>query len=155
MKSKNYFFTRKQVSQKKRGIASLSTILMVSGIIAEIALIGVILAFLFSASGFGGRLAAESLAAAQAGIEDGIYRIITNNYTSSYTITVGPNNRLAQITIEKDPVDLGTCAVLWGCRFRIRSTGQVFLSNSRMEAILGVDPISREIRIQSLREIQI
>jgi len=155
MKLKKYFFTRKQVSLKKSGIISLPTILMISGIIAEIALVGLLLAFLFSASGFGGRLATESLAVAQAGIEDGVYRIITNNYTSNYTIAVGPNNRLAQITIEKDPADLGTCAVLWGCRFRVRSTGQVFLSNSRIEAVLGVDPLSREIRIQSLREIQI
>jgi len=155
MKPKNYFFIRKKINQKNSGIVSLPTILMVSSIIAEIALVGLLLAFLFSASGFGGRLATESLAAAQAGIEDGIYRIITNNYTSSYTITVGPNNRLAQITIEKDPADLGACAVLWGCRFRVRSTGQVFLSNSRMEAVLGVDSLSREIRVQSLIEIPI
>ena len=146
---------KKQVNLEKSGIISLPTILMVSGIIAEIALIGVILAFLFSFSGFGGRLAVESLAAARAGIEDAFYRIVINNYRNSYTITVGPGNRLAKITIEKDPVVLGACNVGWGCRFRVRSTGQAFLSNSRMEAILGVDPLSREIRVLSLKEIQI
>lgn len=145
---------RMKICRKRNGIVSLPTILMVSGIIAEIALTGVILAFLFSSSGLGGRLATESLAAARAGIEDGIYRVITNNYTNYYTITVGENNRLVEVTIEKDPVDLGVCNVSWGCRFRIRSIGHAFLSNSKMEVILGVDPLSREIRIQSLKEIQ-
>lgn len=141
--------------REKTGIISLPTVLAISGIIAEVALIGVILAFLFASSGLGGRLATESLTAARAGIEDGVYRVIINNFESNYTITVGPNNRLVEVTIERDPVDLGTCNVSWGCRFRIRSTGRAFLSNSRIEAILGVDPLSREIRIQSLREIQI
>ena len=146
---------KKRANSGKKGIISLPTILMVSGIIAEVALVGVILAFLFSASGFGGRLAAESLAAAQTGIQDAFYRIVINDFASSYTITVGPGNRLARITIERDPADLGICNVGWGCRFRVRSVGEAFLSNSQMEAILGVDPLSREISILSLREIPI
>lgn len=141
----------------EKGVAALPVLLLISGIILEIVAASAFLAFSFSSGSFGTLLATEALFGARAGADDAIYRVIKNNYVSAYNLTVGAGSHTVttDITVEKDPVDLGTCAVAWGCRYRIYSKGRVLFRERKMEVILAVDPNTREIRKESFKEVEI
>ena len=85
-----------------KAIVALPTILLIGGIIVEIAVAGVFIAYLLSQSGFGAKLSAEALAAAQAGIQEAMMKIVRDkNFSSSgYDIAVG--SRAAHIIVCKD-----------------------------------------------------
>ena len=72
-----------------KGVAALPVILLISGIILEVVAASAFLAFSFSSGSFGTLLAAESFFGSRTGIDDAIYRIIKNNYPSSYSFTTG------------------------------------------------------------------
>ena len=139
------------------GVAALPVILLISGIILEIVAASAFLAFSFSSGSFGTLLAAEALFGARTGSDDAIYRVIKNNYLSSYslTTTTGSHTVVIDATVEKDPIDLGSCSVAWGCRYRIYSSGRVLFRERRVETILAVDPNTREIRRESFKEVEI
>ncbi|MFA5053476.1 MAG: hypothetical protein WC565_05430 [Parcubacteria group bacterium] len=140
-----------------RGVAALPVILLISGIILEIVAASAFLAFSFSGGSFGTLLAAEALFGARTGADDAIYRVIKNTYTSSYslTTTTGTHTVVIDVTVEKDPADLGECTVAWGCRYRIYSLGRVLFRERKMETVLSVDPNSREIRRESFKEVEL
>jgi hypothetical protein len=135
------------------GAAALPSILLLSGIIAEIILAVIVVAGLFSRSGFGARLSAEATAAAYAGAEDGIYRVIRGDTISPnpYPLNLG-NDRTAIVEVTNI---LGGCGVTWGCSFLISSKGTAFLSNRKVEAVLSVDPLTRQIEVRSFKEIEV
>jgi len=146
------FFDAKCIS----GMAALPTILLIAGIIIQIVATGAILAFSFSAGGFGVLLSTKALFGARAGVDDAMHRIINNNYpTIRYRIStrMGNHEILTDITIERDLII--PCAAQWGCRYRIQSTGTAIFRQRRVEMILSVDPNTREIRRESFREIEI
>jgi hypothetical protein len=138
-------------------VAALPVILLISGIILEIVAASAFLAFSFSSGSFGTLLATEALFGARAGADDAIYRIIKNNYSTSYslTTTTGSHTVVIDITVEKDPIDLGSCSTAWGCRYRIYSTGRVLFRERKIEVVLAVDPNTREIRRESFKEVEI
>ncbi len=76
-----------------KGTVTLPVVILMGGIITEIAIAGAFLAYFLSQSGFGLKLSAEAFAAAQSGIEDAKLKIIRNkDFTSSpnpYTLSVG------------------------------------------------------------------
>lgn len=139
------------------GIAALPTILLIAGIIIQIVATGAILAFSFSAGGFGVLLSTKALFGARAGVDDAMHRIINNTDVSAYSIAtaMGAYTIVTDITIERDPLALGACNIAWGCRYRIHSTGRAIFRQRRVEVILAVDPNTREIRRESFREIPI
>ena len=77
---------------KRNGQIALPFILLVSGIIIEIAIAGSFVAYYLSASGLGVRLSLRAETAAKAGIDDAIVQIAQNKeYGASdvnYTLTV-------------------------------------------------------------------
>jgi hypothetical protein len=139
------------------GVAALPVILLISGIIIEVIAASAFLAFSFSSGSFGTLLAAEAFFGARTGVDDAFYRVVRNNYPISYslTTTTGTHTVVIDITVEKDPIDLGSCSLTWGCRYRIRSLGRVLFRERRMEMILAVDPNTREIRRESFKEVEI
>lgn len=142
---------------KKQGIAALPVILLISAIITEIVVVGAFVAFSFSSGSFGSALSNEALFGARAGAEDAIYRVIQNTYLSNYSLVLSIGNHTVTdtIVVEKDPIDLGACSQLWGCRFRITSTGVVLFRQRKIQVILSVDPLTREIRRESFKEIEV
>lgn len=141
-------------------MATLPTVLMIGGIIMELAVAGVVVGYAFTESGSGMRLSTEALFASRAGVDDAVYKIIRGDYTVSYTVIVTGvvgtrSERKADVVIEKDPVDLGSCNILWGCYFRVRSTGRAVFRMRKMEAVLSVDPDTREIRVRYLKEVPV
>ena len=146
----------KIMPKKEKGVAALPVILLISGIIMELVAASAFLAFSFSSGSFGTVLASEALFGARTGAEDGIYRIIKNNYPSSYNLTVssGSHTVTIDVTVEKDP--LGVCTCLGsGCCYRVRSTGRVLFRERKVEAIMSVDQNTREIKKESFKEIEL
>jgi|GEM_PF-965555 len=148
---------RELETRRLRGVAALPVILLISGIILEIVAASALLAFSFSSGSFGTLLAAEALFGARTGSDDAIYRVIKNNYLSSYslTTTTGTHTVVIDVTVEKDPADFGVCSIAWGCRYRIYSSGRVLFRERKVETILAVDPNTREIRRESFKEVEI
>ena len=146
-----------KISGDKKGIAALPVILLLAGIILEIVATGGFIAFSFSTGSYGTMLSTEALFGARTGIDDATYRIIRNNYQFNYSLSVlaGTHTVTDDIIIEKDPSDLGACTVMWGCRYRVTSTGKALFRSRKLEAIFSVDPQTREIRRDSLKEIEL
>ncbi|PIY59498.1 hypothetical protein COY96_01505, partial [Candidatus Wolfebacteria bacterium CG_4_10_14_0_8_um_filter_37_11] len=80
-----------------KATAALPAMLFIGGIIVEIGIAGAFISYYLSQSGFGIKMSAEALAAAEAGVQDALIKIIRNkDFTSSgYDLTVG--NRSANV----------------------------------------------------------
>ena len=61
---------------KQSGAVTLPVILLISGTVMELAIAGVVISALLSNTVFSSRLSAEALAAARAGAQDAIIKII-------------------------------------------------------------------------------
>ena len=133
-----------------KAAATLPVILLVGGLIVEIGIAGAFIAYFLSQSGFGIKLSEEALAAARAGIEDAKIRIVRDkNFNPSpnpYTLTIG--NRSAQVTICKD-----TCAGT--DKFQVDSLGIAFNKRRKIRAVIYVNSLTGEVKLESEREIAI
>src|SRR3989338_5112355 len=137
--------SRFQIPNSIRGIPALPTILIISGIVAEIAITGVLISYLLSSSGFGARLSAEAWAAARAGVNDAVIKVARDkNFTTGggdYTISVGNNTA----TIVVDEPSSG--------KKRIRSTGAAKIFSKKIEAIYSIDTTTGKLIMESYGEI--
>lgn len=131
-------------------VATLPVILLVGGLIVEIGIAGAFIAYFLNQSGFGVKLSEEALAAARAGVQDALIRIVRNkNFNPSpnpYTLTIG--NRSAQITVCKD-----TCAGT--DKFQVDSLGIAFTKRRQVRAILYVNNLTGEVKLESEKEMEI
>ena len=133
-----------------KAAATLPVILLVGGLIVEIGITGAFIAYFLSQSGFGIKLSEEALAAARAGIEDAKIRIVRDkNFNPSpnpYTLIVG--SRSSQVTICKD-----TCAGT--DKFQVDSLGIAFNKRRKIRAVIYVNSLTGEVKLESEREIAI
>jgi len=133
-----------------KAAATLPVILLVGGLIVEIGIAGAFIAYFLNQSGFGIKLSEEALAAARAGIQDATIRIVRDkNFNPSpnpYTLTIG--NRSAQVTICKD-----TCAGT--DKFQVDSLGIAFNKRRKIRAVIYVNSLTGEVKLESEREIAI
>ena len=129
-----------------KGIAFLPTVLLQSAVIVELGIAGALLVYLLNNANLGVRLSAEALAAAQAGIEDGIIRIIRDkNYsTAGYTLTVG--SRLATVAVCKD-----SCAGIGKSLITVKA--KAANKFRQLQAVVEVNSITGKIEIQSIKEV--
>lgn len=134
---------------KNKGIAALPTILLLGGLAIEIIIALTVTSTVFVESEFGSKLSNDALLAANGGIDDAIMRVVLDkNFTSNlYTVNLG--NYSADITACKDApcIDNG--------KHKITSTGNAQTRRRKLEAILDVDSITGEVRLQSLKEVQL
>lgn len=133
--------------KQNSGVAALPTVLLIGGLIVELGLAGVLIAYLLSQSSFGAKLSAEALAAASSGVEDATLKIVRDKSFSSpgYNLTVG--NRSAYIVVCKD-----TCV---SGKYQVISTGSALAKKRKLEAIINVDGVSGEAIIESIQEKQL
>lgn len=132
-----------------KGQAALPAVLLISGIITEIAIAGTLVAFVLSSSGWGERLSAQALAAAKSGVEDAFMRITIDKTFSSpsgYSFSVG--SRTVQVVVNKDPsgYPVGSDQII--------STGTALTRQRKLEAIIIVDSNTGKVNLKSTREIQ-
>ena len=141
---------------KVMAAATLPVVLLVGGLVVEIAIAGAFIAYFLSQSGFGVKLSAEALAAAKAGIQDAKMRIVRNkNFIPSpnpYTLTIGNNS--AQITVCKELKTVSTaCDTAMAGKFEITSLGTAFTKRRQVQAILYVASTTAEVKLESEKEI--
>ncbi len=130
------------------GQAALPAVLLICGVIIEIAVAGTLIAFILSSSGWGERLSSQALAAAKAGVEDAFIRIaVDKNFIASggYSFSVG--GRTAQVIVNKDPIGypVGTDQVI--------SLGTALSRQRKLEAIIVVDDDTGKVSLKSTIEI--
>ncbi len=143
------FTTMKQCNNEsmERGAVTLPVFLLITLIVFELAIAGMVVANALNNSFFGERLTAEAWQAARAGAQDGIIFVIrkcplSDCAPSSYTLAVGGRST-AQVTITRDPVS---------GKITINSTGGSFTRKKKVEVILGVDQESGQTKVQSYKE---
>ncbi len=145
---------------KIRAAIGLPVVLLIGGLVTEIAIAGVFMAYFMNQSGLGTKLSAEALAASRAGVQDAMIKIIRNknlNYTTSgspYTLTVG--NRSAQVTICKDSKTVSTtCGMAMTGKDEITSLGIAFNKRRNLQVILIVHSSIGKVEIESEKEIAV
>lgn len=149
MKMKNFI-------KKTKGAVTLPVVLLIGGLIMEIAIAGAFLAYFLGQSGFGSRLSAEAFAAAQSGIEDARLRIVRDkNFTASpnpYSLTVG--NRSTEITVCKNLQTVSSaCDTAMSGKYEITSLGSAMAKRRQLRAVFYVDDTTGEVKLESLEEI--
>lgn len=131
-----------------KATAALPAMLFIGGIIVEIGIAGAFISYYLSQSGFGVKMSAEALAAAEAGVQDAIIKIIRNkNFTSSgYDLAVG--NRSTNVVVCKDSCS-GTG------KHKITSIGSAAVKRRKIEAVVNVNSTTGEVKIESILEVAI
>lgn len=147
---------KNQVLNSHRGIATLPMVLLIGGLLAELGIVGLFMAYFMAQSGFGARLSEEALAAARAGVADAEMKIIRDtNFSPSpnpYSLTVG--NYSAQITVCKNLKTVsGTCDTPMPDKFEITSLGNAITKQRKIQAIVNIDINTGEIEVESEKEI--
>jgi len=154
----------KQKITERSGIASLATILILSAVVVEIALIGFSLASFLSSANFGIRLSSHALTAAQTGIDDAMLRIIRgelddilsvqgsgggyqiyNIGEATATVVVCPGG-----TPECEPQDF--IAGLNQNIIQITSTGVAFPKKATLYAYLELDAVTGLVKVLSISD---
>ncbi len=138
----------------EKGVAALPMVLLIGGIIVEIALAGAFIAFFASQSGLGIKLSDEALTAAKSGVQDAIIKIIRNKNFSSpsgYVLAVG--NRSATIIVCRDSYTVSTaCDTASVGRDEIISTGSAALKRRKIKTMVNVDNVTGEVKVVSIEE---
>ncbi len=133
---------------QKSAFASLPVILLIGGMLVEIGVTGAFVAYFLGQSGLGIRLSQDALSAAQSGVEDALIRIVRDkNFNPSpnpYILAVGSSS--VQIAVCKD-----TC--VGANKFRIDSLGTIFNKKRGIRAIIGIDGLTGEVKLESENEI--
>jgi len=116
----------------------------------ELGLAGAFLIYYLSNSLYGTRLSETALVAAQAGIEDGILKVVLDkscpnvNCPASYTITAGSGS--ADVVICKESCSgAGTT--------QVTSTGQALTRKHKIVAVLNVNNTTGLVTKESVTEI--
>ena len=132
----------------KSGVATLPVILLISSIVIELTIAGVVVSALLTNTVFSSRLSTEALAAARAGAQDGLVKIIRYKSCPTscggavpYSITLGRATVLVEI-IDNAPVNTLT----------VRSTATVISRKKMGEALVGVDTTTGKIDVISIAE---
>lgn len=144
--------------QIKKGAATLSVILLISGIVMELAISGLIVGVLVSNTLASSRLGAQALVAARTGVEDATIKIsrykncsaLTSVFSlpcdgvTTYPVAVGTAS--ADVSIA-DISPLGD-----GTLLKAVSVGTAGARKKRFEAVIGVDAFSGQIIVFSMQE---
>lgn len=133
-----------------RGIAALPLVLMVGGLITAITLALLVANLLATQSEFGLRLSSQAFTAAQSGVQDAFLRIVRDKtFTGSYAITFADGSSAA-VTVCKDsiaPVCVGVGKDL------ITALGQAQTRNRKFQAVVDLDAVTGEAKLESLNEV--
>lgn len=138
----------------RRGQATLSFVLLVSGVIIEIAIAGSVIAFFASGSGLGERLSARALEVAQTGIQDAEVKIARNKELCTactllapftYTFSVGSDSVTLNISRTDD---VANNIYL----YRIESVAVASSRQRKLVALIRTDKTTGVVQFQSLTE---
>lgn len=138
---------------RRNGQLTLPFVLLIGGIIVEVAIAGAFVTYFLSSSGYGERLSIRAAAAAESGIRDAMVRItqnkefLPNTGITSYSIT-HDNNDTAIIIINR--ADSGNIY-----KYTVESLGTAVSRQKKFSAIIAVDGTTGQIELQSIQEIAV
>ena len=137
------------------GFVSFATILVLGVVVVQIGLVAFVLSYGLTSSSAGVRFVSSAYAAAEAGIAEGIMRVLRNDYTNGAPFMVsGAGNATVSVTIceGETPSCDPDVSELNQNKTQIVSVGTVFGRNAIIIAIVEVDPVTSEVRIESVEE---
>jgi len=132
-----------------KGMSALPVILLISGIILELVIAGVIISQLSGQSLFSEQLSVEALAVAEAGAQDAIIRV-TDYLSECPDATYCPSLYALTVGSREACVSIGSIS---GGQMTIYSRGQAFNREKTVEAVLGVSVSDAKVEVQSFKEI--
>lgn len=137
---------------RQSGISTLPTMLLLGGIIIEIAIASAFLTYYFNVTNYAARLSAEALAAARAGVDDALIQLVRNKnftaYPDPYTVEVA-GGRVALVTVCKDLLP-PECAGVG--KDKVISIASAANKQSKIEAILTITA-DGQVSVDSLKEV--
>lgn len=134
---------------KLKGVAALTTILMIGGISVTIIIAITATSYLFVQSEFGSKLSSDAFFAASAGVQDATIKIIRDKSFTQATTTLLVGNYSADVAVCRDL----PCAALG--KDKILSVGKAQSRRRQLEAILNVDSVNGAVRLESLKEVSL
>lgn len=137
-----------------KGIATLPTVLLLGGVIIEIAVTMAFLSYYFITITHGSRLGAEAIEVARAGADEAVLRVVRNkNYSanSPFNFTVSTNPlRVAIVQVCRD--DILCDGVSDPGKTEILSTATVVNRKARIRILLTVDPSTGLVSVDLVEE---
>ena len=135
----------------RRGQISLPFVLLVGGIIVEIALAGIFTAYFLSTGNLGERLSARASSAAHSGLQDAMVKIAQNKELGklgdvSYMLEVKMDE--ADVLISRE-VDAGTNSYT----FTVNSLGTAGNRKEKLQGILIVSRTTGKVMLRSIEKI--
>ncbi|MBU6141757.1 four helix bundle protein [Patescibacteria group bacterium] len=134
----------------KRGIAALPLVIMIGGLVIEIAVALLVGNALTSKTELNARLNAQALAAAQSGIQDAMLRIARDKTFSGQYALSFPDGSIANVTVCADQ-PAPNCVGL--NKDQIISLGSMQNRTHQLKAILDVNQATGEVKVESLSEV--
>jgi hypothetical protein len=131
-------------NKREKGVSALPTILMMSGILIEVAVVSVVIANIVSNTRFSERLAAEAYGVARSGAQDTVLKVVREK---------GCPASLPELNIGSNYADV-TC-VENGEIVTIDSIGTAFTRKKKVEVVLAIDSITGEVSLQSFKEVSL
>lgn len=135
---------------KSSGVSTLPTMLLLGGIIIEIAVAIAFLTYYFNITNFATRLSAEALATAKAGLDDGIIKLVRDKNFSSAGYTVAVGNRSTNVEICNV-----TCPGLGADKAKVTSTATAINKKRKLEAVLTIDTVTGKVAVDSIQDVPI
>lgn len=138
---------------KKVGQITLPFVLLIGGIIVEIAIAGSFVTYFLSSSGYGERLSSRANAAAQSGVWDAMVKISQNKEFSSascgspysYSVTVGNDSAVVSVCRT-------TNSSLNAYVYTLTGVGTAVSRQKKLVATLIVDMTTGQARLESTIE---
>ena len=135
--------------RKLKGASALPSMLLISGIILEVVIAGLVVSQLFSKGLLGERLSLEALKAAESGAYDAILRVRSyincpdaTYCPSLYTISVGERSACVSIGSISDG------------QMTINSRGSAFTRQKTLQAVLDISTSDARVDVQLFREVE-
>ena len=134
-----------------KGVVVIPAILFMGGLVIVISFSGFLVSYLLGSGNYGIRLSFQALAAAQAGVEDAVLRIVRNHQLMitcnlpDFNLTLGSNKTC--VTIGGDlPVAAGIV------QKKIVSQGFSLTRYRQLEALVQIDENRGEVKVLSVQE---
>lgn len=139
-----------------KGVATLPVVILIGSLVIEIGIASAFIAYYLNQSGFGAKLSAQAFTAAKAGIEDAKIRIVRDkNFTPSpnpYTLSFGTYS--AQVTVCRDLKTVSSpCDTAMSGKFEVTALGIAFTKRRQVRAVIYVDSLTGETKLESEQEI--
>ena len=133
----------------ENGVAALPMILILGGLVVEITIAVLSASYIFIESEFGNKLSSEAMLAARAGVADAIFKVVRDKTFTSATTTLAVGNYSADVSVCREL----PCLAIG--KHKIISVGKAQTRRRSLEAVLIVDSTTGEVRLESLKEVQL